>query len=63
MGMTPDENDQIIEAQVPMGEMARYSVELRSMTQGLGTYTIEMDRYDPVPDNIAQRISQNAKKD
>ena len=43
MGMTPDENDQIIEAQVPMGEMARYSVELRSMTQGLGTYTIEMD--------------------
>ena len=63
MGMTPDENDQIIEAQVPMGEMARYSVELRSMTQGLGTYTIEMDRYDPVPDNIAQRIIANAKKD
>ena len=64
MGMTPDENDQIIEAQVPMGEMARYSVELRSMTQGLGTYTIEMDRYDPVPDNIAQRIiAQAANKD
>ena len=46
-----------------MGDMERYSVELRSMTQGLGTYTIEMDRYDPVPDNIAQRIIANAKKD
>ncbi len=61
MGMTPDENDQIIEAQVPMGEMARYSVELRSMTQGLGTYTIEMDRYDPVPENISKRIIEQAK--
>ncbi len=62
MGMTPDENDQIIEAQVPMGEMARYSVELRSMTQGLGTYTIEMDRYDPVPDSIAKRIIEQAQQ-
>ncbi len=62
MGMTPDENDQIIEAQVPMGELARYSVELRSMTQGLGTYTIEMDRYDPVPDSIAKRIIEEANR-
>ena len=31
--MTPDEGDQIIEAQVPMSQMAKYSVELRSMTQ------------------------------
>ncbi len=44
-----------------MGEMARYSVELRSMTQGLGTYTIEMDRYDPVPENISKRIIEQAK--
>ena len=61
MGMTPDENDQIIEAQVPMGELPRYSVELRSMTQGLGTYSMSMDRYDPVPDVIAQRIIDAAK--
>ena len=63
MGMTPDENDQVIEAQVPMGEIPRYSVELRSMTQGLGTYTLSMDRYDPVPDMIAKRIIEEAKKD
>ena len=63
MGMTPDESDQIIEAQVPMGEIPRYSVELRSMTQGLGTYTLSMDRYDPVPDTIAKRIIEEANKE
>ena len=62
MGMTPDENDQVIEAQVPMGEIPRYSVELRSMTQGLGTYTLSMDRYDPVPDTIASRIIEAHKE-
>ena len=63
MGMTPDEGDQIIEAQVPMSQMAKYSVELRSMTQGLGTYTMSMDRYDPVPEPFASRIIQEHNKD
>lgn len=61
LGMTPEEDQQVIEAQVPMMELSRYSIDLRSMAQGLGSYTISMDRYDPVPDNIAQRIiAQNA---
>lgn len=60
LGMTPSDDAQMIEAQVQMSEMARYSIDLRSMTQGLGSYTISMDRYDPVPDNIAQRIIQQA---
>lgn len=60
LGMNPQDDVQVIEAQVPMAEMARYSIDLRSMTQGLGSYTISMDRYDPVPDNLAQRIIQNA---
>lgn len=63
MGMTPEDGDQIIEAQVPMAEMARYSIELRSMTQGLGKYTMEMDRYDPVPEPQASRIVQASKKE
>ena len=63
MGMTPEDGDQIIEAQVPMAEMARYSIELRSMTQGLGKFTMEMDRYDPVPEPQASRIIQANKKD
>ncbi|MBB5185466.1 elongation factor G [Faecalicoccus acidiformans] len=63
MGMTPEDGDQIIEAQVPMAEMARYSIELRSMTQGLGRYTMEMDRYDPVPEPQASRIVQAHQKE
>ena len=63
MGMSPEDGNQIIEAQVPMSEIPKYSVELRSMTQGLGTYTVSMNRYDPVPDSIAQKIiAQNANK-
>jgi elongation factor G len=63
MGMTPENNEQVIEAQVPMGEMAKYSIDLRSMTQGLGSYSIEMDRYDPVPENISKIIIERANQE
>ncbi|MDO4467345.1 MAG: elongation factor G [Bacillota bacterium] len=62
MGMTPEEGNQIIEATVPMAEITRYAVELRSMTQGLGTYSTSMNRYDPVPEAIAKRIIEASKK-
>ena len=63
MGMTPVDSDQEIDAQVPMANMSRYCVELRSMTTGLGTYTMEMDRYDPVPEPYASRVIEDSKKD
>ena len=63
MGMTPVDSDQEIDAQVPMANMSRYCVELRSMTTGLGTYTMEMDRYDPVPEPYASRVIEESKKD
>lgn len=63
MGMTPEDGDQVIEAQVPMAEMARYCVDLRSMTTGLGTYSMEMDRYDPVPEPFASRVIEASKKE
>ena len=56
LSMTPEDDLQIIEAQVPMAELAKYSVDLRSMTQGLGKYSLSMDRYDPVPENLSKRI-------
>ena len=62
MGMTPEDGDQLIEAQVPMSEIPKYSIELRAMTQGLGTYKLSMDRYDPVPDPIAKRIIEANKE-
>ena len=63
MGMTPVDSDQEIDAQVPMANMSRYCVELRSMTTGLGTYTMEMDRYDPVPEPYASRVIEESKKE
>ena len=61
LSMTPEDDLQVIEAQVPMAELAKYSVDLRSMTQGLGRYTLSMDRYDPVPDSLTKRIIEAAR--
>ena len=46
----------IIAAEVPMAEMMKYSTELRSMTQGRGTYRIDFERYDVAPNNIAEKV-------
>lgn len=46
----------IIVAEVPMAEMMKYSTELRSMTQGRGTYRIDFERYDVAPNNIAEKV-------
>jgi elongation factor G len=47
---------QAIEAGVPLSEMFGYATDLRSRTQGRATYTMEFDRYDPVPKQIAEEI-------
>lgn len=57
MGMEPDHlGGQVIEASVPLAEVAKYALELRSMTQGLGVFTMSMDHYDPLPEPLAKRI-------
>ncbi|MDY6062461.1 MAG: elongation factor G [Erysipelotrichaceae bacterium] len=58
-----DDNEQKIEAEVPMSEMQKYATELRSMTQGRGSYTIEFDRYEPAPNHIAEKVIKAAKKE
>lgn len=55
-GMNPSGNINIIEAQVPLAEVLRYAIDLKSMTQGRGTYTMEFNRYEEVPAQISQRI-------
>ncbi len=45
-----------INAFVPLAEMFGYSTDLRSMTQGRGTYSMVFDHYEEVPNNIAQEI-------
>lgn len=50
------DNLQAIDAKVPLSEMFGYATRLRSMTQGRGTFTMELDHYAPVSDNLADKL-------
>ena len=66
MGMNPDPDNtgwQIVEAEVPMGEMSSYAIDLRSMTQGRGSYGMKFVRYEEVPQMNQQKIIDDAKED
>jgi elongation factor G len=45
-----------IAAEAPLGEMFGYATSLRNMSQGRGSFTMEFEKYDPVPESIAQDI-------
>ena len=62
LGMTPGDNSTLIEAEVPLAEVQRYAQDLRSVTQGRGTYSLEFDHYDPVPANLEPRVIEEAKR-
>ncbi|MDD6055257.1 MAG: elongation factor G [Helicobacteraceae bacterium] len=51
----------IVNAFVPLAEMFGYSTDLRSATQGRGTYTMEFDHYGEVPNNISKEIMEKRK--
>jgi elongation factor G len=61
-GMESKGRTTIINAQVPMSEMLTYGTLLTSMTQGKGSYRMEMDHYDIVPQLVAEKILANAKR-
>jgi elongation factor G len=64
-GMNPDPADstlQIINTLVPLSEMFGYATDLRSMTQGRGTFSMEFEKYMEVPKNIAEGIIQAFNK-
>jgi len=50
-------------AEAPLSEMFKYATDLRSMTQGRGSFRSEFVRYEDVPGNVAQKIIENAKKE
>jgi len=56
LGMNPGDGVNEIQAQAPLAEVQRYAVDLRSMTQGRGTFSIEFSHYEEVPSQIAQKI-------
>jgi elongation factor G len=45
-----------VDGEVPLAEARGYATDLRSLTQGRGTFTLEFRRYDVVPDGIAEEI-------
>ncbi len=53
---------QAVKALVPLAEMFGYATELRSMTSGRGTYTMEFGHYDPVPASVSKEIMEKARK-
>lgn len=52
---------QVIRAQVPLAEMLNYAPQLRSMTGGRGSYTMEFSHYEEVPGHIAEKVIAEAK--
>lgn len=63
MGMDPlGNNMQSIKAQVPLAEMQRFSIDLRSITQGRGEYKMSLSHYEEVPAQIAEPIIAAANK-
>lgn len=64
LGMNPEGGTNTIEAQVSLAEILRYAIDLKSITQGRGSFTVEFGHYEEVPAHVAQKIiaERQAKK-
>src|ERR1700682_939259 len=60
-GMDNKGGNTVVKAEVPMAEMLTYGVELTSMTQGRGSFNMEMRHYDVVPGQLQEKIIEKAK--
>ncbi|MBZ4645314.1 MAG: elongation factor [Petroclostridium sp.] len=62
LGMNPQAGGmQQVVAEVPIAEMFKYATDLRSMTQGRGSFTSKFERYEEAPPNVAQKVIEEAK--
>lgn len=62
IGVEAKGKNQVVKAVAPMAEMLRYAPDLRSMTGGRGTYTMEFSTYEEVPAHISQKVVEAANK-
>tara|TARA_B100001765_G_C19436325_1_gene307951 strand:- start:79 stop:954 length:876 start_codon:yes stop_codon:yes gene_type:complete len=60
LGMEESVTGNIVRAEVPLAEMFGYATDLRSMSQGRATYTMEFEKYVEIPNNIAEGLIQKA---
>lgn len=61
-GMDPQGRWQIVKAHVPLAELYKYSVILRSLTQGRGVHKLKFSHYEEVPRDISAKVIEEAKK-
>jgi elongation factor G len=62
LGMNPGNGVNVIEAQAPYAELLRYALNLRSLTQGRGSFVMEFDHYEEVPAHLSQKIIADKQK-
>ncbi len=63
LGMTPNgDGETLIEVEVPQAEMLRYATDLRSQTQGVGSFTMEFDHYEEVPQHLLDRLVEQLQE-
>jgi elongation factor G len=62
LGMNPSGGINVIEAQAPYAELLRYAIDLRSMTQGRGSFVMEFAHYEEVPAHVSQKVIADKKK-
>jgi elongation factor G len=62
-GILPESGFSVVEAEVPLAEVQRYSSDLRSITQGRGSFEMQFDHYGEVPAHIAQKVIEEHQKE
>lgn len=63
LGMDSEGGTRVLTAEVPLAEMQRYSIDLRSITSGRGSFEMEFARYEEAPPNEAQRVIAAAREE
>ena len=63
MGVEQIGRKQVIQANVPLSEMLRYSIDLKSMTSARGNFTMEFSHYEVAPDDVAQKVIAETKQE
>ncbi|MGI6412118.1 MAG: elongation factor G [Syntrophomonadaceae bacterium] len=63
LGMEPAGKKQVVKALVPLAEMAKYTIDLKSMTQGRGKFKMAFSHYEEVPAQNAEKIIEKAKQE
>jgi elongation factor G len=58
-GLAQVRNDRVVQAVVPLAEMFGYATQLRSLTQGRGVYSMQLARYERVPDRVAADLTRH----